>query len=352
MLVLVLALVGDLKKISRQTTALHRLAFCLQASCVSCGQFSHNPDFLPLVRPLLLPVDSHAKSTDRGMAEISSSQRSPERPPLQSTWLVGLRIHRRQQSTTAATSNPASTATAATATSSSSTTTTTATPLATSTATPSSSSRAISPDQLASLDRAVEQSQRLKADFCAIAFDASDHLLRQALVEKYPPPPPPSPSSLFYDYLTVDSLAGSQGSPSVAETTQILLLPVCPWNAYVPALNAILTVASQFHVDHLLYHSLEVTITPEQVQSMRRRLLEHEGVLVVGRGFHDAHQSPHAPLSHGKMERNPLNGLTSPWNTCAFWKVDRLARTGFLTVSDGLVAGMTTTIIAIAIARK
>lgn len=36
----------------------------------------------------------------------------------------------------------------------------------------------------------------------------------------------------------------------------------------------------------------------------------------------------------------PLRGDTAPWNTCAIWNVQKLARTGFLLVSEGIIPGV------------
>nr|VFJ55102.1 MAG: hypothetical protein BECKFW1821A_GA0114235_105122 [Candidatus Kentron sp. FW] len=51
--------------------------------------------------------------------------------------------------------------------------------------------------------------------------------------------------------------------------------------------------------------------------------------MVVGAKISDIHAD-----AAGKV---PLTGLTSPWNTMALWNLGKLAKTGFLTVSDGLL---------------
>lgn len=110
-------------------------------------------------------------------------------------------------------------------------------------------------------------------------------------------------------------------------TDDITIVPVTPWNKFVPALNAILSEASGS--DYCLMMSVETHATSDNVEI----LLQHmdEMTLVVGAVLpgHDFH--PHSI--------QPLNGRTTPWNTLAIWNLAKLSLTGFVLVADGVHPG-------------
>jgi hypothetical protein len=117
-------------------------------------------------------------------------------------------------------------------------------------------------------------------------------------------------------------------------------------NSFVPALNAALGFALDGGFSHVLFLSLEMDLPAPAF----RRLAAHfdpQEDLVVGAAL-EGHQF--------KAGQQPLNGCTSPWNTCALWSVPKLSLTGFLAVSDGLpedrgVAGIEE-VAAIAVAQS
>jgi hypothetical protein len=125
----------------------------------------------------------------------------------------------------------------------------------------------------------------------------------------------------FDDYDLVDTIQQIS-----ANITSLKVLPVTPWNKFVPALNAIVTQAAMEGATHCLFCSAETQTSPESVLL----LLEHmdTDTLVVGAVLpgHD----------YGPKSMQPLNGTTAPWNTLAIWDVAKLSLTGFPLVSEGL----------------
>jgi len=101
----------------------------------------------------------------------------------------------------------------------------------------------------------------------------------------------------------------------------VTVVPVAPWGAFTPALNACLThAASLSDVRSILFQSTEVLASRDTVETLTRTLRASDRTLVVGARL-DAAQ-------------------TFPWNTFAMWDVKKLSRTGFLSVSDGGAAGV------------
>lgn len=96
--------------------------------------------------------------------------------------------------------------------------------------------------------------------------------------------------------------------------------------SFVPALNAALGVALDGGFSHILFLSLETGLPAAAFRRLAAHFDENED-LVVGAAL-EGHRF--------RAGLQPLNGCTSPWNTCALWSVPKLARTGFLAVSDGL----------------
>mmetsp|Transcript_78361 Transcript_78361/g.123414 ORF Transcript_78361/g.123414 Transcript_78361/m.123414 type:complete len:746 (+) Transcript_78361:58-2295(+) len=109
---------------------------------------------------------------------------------------------------------------------------------------------------------------------------------------------------------------------------EIEVLHIPQWGAFVPALNALLGHASKLALKYILFHSLEVTCSPEVLEKMMNHFMT-AGVLVVGPVL-DGHS-----FEEGEQK---LNGRTTPWNTLALWSVRKLAMTGFLNIADGLPA--------------
>lgn len=105
------------------------------------------------------------------------------------------------------------------------------------------------------------------------------------------------------------------------------VVPVAPWQAFVPALNALVAWAAGKRAGHLLLASAETTLEEGSV----RALLCHvdRDTLVAGCALpgHD-----YRPGDGGVA----LGGRTTPWNTCAVWNLAKLALTGFPLVAEGL----------------
>ncbi|KAJ7777798.1 hypothetical protein B0H14DRAFT_2963375 [Mycena olivaceomarginata] len=99
------------------------------------------------------------------------------------------------------------------------------------------------------------------------------------------------------------------------------LLPVEPWNFTVPLNAAVITAQKQTRAKKIVFISVEITVIVEE--------LDH--YLVIGKAL-----DPHTFESSGKDRELEvqLTGLTSPWNTFAIWDLSKLAKTGFLSISD------------------
>lgn len=102
--------------------------------------------------------------------------------------------------------------------------------------------------------------------------------------------------------------------------------PPTPTHSFVPALNAALGLALDGGFSHLLFLSLEMDLPAAAFRRLAAHFDETHD-LVVGAALEGHRFQPGV---------RPLDGCTSPWNTCALWSVPKLARTGFLAVSDGL----------------
>jgi hypothetical protein len=110
----------------------------------------------------------------------------------------------------------------------------------------------------------------------------------------------------------------------------ITVLAVEPWGAFTAALNALVAHAARTGCARLLLQSVETEVTAASVQSLQQHL-DANTDLVVG-GVLPGHTF--------QLGRNNLDGRTTPWNTLALWQVSKLALTGFLGISDGLIAGV------------
>ena len=122
----------------------------------------------------------------------------------------------------------------------------------------------------------------------------------------------------------------SSSTSTKTKTTTLTVLPVTPWGKFVPALNALVQyAASQTDCGKILFCSAETTATTGAVSSLQAALQADTlvaGALLPGHDYKDFTTSPQS-----------LNGRTSPWNTLALWDLRKLALTGFLLVSDGLL---------------
>ena len=126
-----------------------------------------------------------------------------------------------------------------------------------------------------------------------------------------------------------DLVARCQAATQGAETI-VDIIPVDPWGAFTPALNALAAHASKQGCGLALFASVETTFSADTVAALREQLMTHDA-LVVGAAL------PGHDFQEG---RRPLGGRTAPWNTLALWRLDRLCLVGFPLVADGVHAGV------------
>ena len=112
--------------------------------------------------------------------------------------------------------------------------------------------------------------------------------------------------------------------------TPVDVIPVDPWAAFTPALNALAAHASKQGCGLALFASVETTFSSETVAALREQFAKHDA-LVVGAAL---------PGHDFQAGRRPLGGRTTPWNTLALWRLDRLCLVGFPLVADGVHAGV------------
>lgn len=154
----------------------------------------------------------------------------------------------------------------------------------------------------------------------------------------------------------------STAKSSSSSLPVLQVVPVTPWGTFVLALNALLHVAKQDHdADSILFCSAETVVSSAAVQVMLPQLWsptnsddanhatgkeaqqekEEDDTLVVGAVLpgHDYHAPLPSTAAGGSLTVEPiaLSGVTTPWNTLALWNVRKLALTGFLFVSEGLL---------------
>jgi len=119
-----------------------------------------------------------------------------------------------------------------------------------------------------------------------------------------------------------------------ADETIVELLPVQPWNFTVP-LNASIIHAHKLGGSKIAFISLEMTTTADQLSQILT--LWSKETLVIGKALdpHSFGGMSKTVDSHTTVEDFvELTGLTSPWNTFAIWDLSKLAKTGFLVLSD------------------
>ncbi|KAJ3090050.1 hypothetical protein HK102_004821 [Quaeritorhiza haematococci] len=119
------------------------------------------------------------------------------------------------------------------------------------------------------------------------------------------------------------------GSTNGQPADFVKILPVSPHGRMIPPLNALTTYAVKSGFKQILFQSLEVVPAKEEIAKMADEL--DEETLVVGKAF-----NPH----NFNVGEQDLNGLTTPWNTLALWNAEKLAMTGFLLISEGIVNGV------------
>jgi hypothetical protein len=112
--------------------------------------------------------------------------------------------------------------------------------------------------------------------------------------------------------------------------TPVDIIPVDPWGAFTPALNALAAHASREGCGLALFASVETAFSADAVATLKAQLAAHDA-LVVGAVL---------PGHEFQAGRRPLGGRTTPWNTLALWRTDRLCLVGFPLVADGVHTGV------------
>ncbi len=141
-----------------------------------------------------------------------------------------------------------------------------------------------------------------------------------------------------YAYVAVDSTPRFQNycledvirtlaSAINSDSLPLQIIPVTPWNAVVPALNAIASRSAQDGASLCLFCSAETQTSPESMRILIQHMDDND-VLVAG-----------AVLPGHLYQKNSiqsLTGVTTPWNTLAVWNLAKLNLIGFPLVADGL----------------
>lgn len=110
----------------------------------------------------------------------------------------------------------------------------------------------------------------------------------------------------------------------------IELLHVQNWMGYTHPLNMSVERALALNTRKMLFQSIEVDISLDDVEILQTYL--DEKTLVVGGKLNEKHGSEYG--------ENEIHGWNCPWNTLALWDLEKLALTGFLSVSSGNVNGV------------
>ena len=116
----------------------------------------------------------------------------------------------------------------------------------------------------------------------------------------------------------------SDAARKLNQMTGVEAFTVSPWGKWTPALNALLYRAGQLGATEILYQSTEIRLPTEGLHKMQSLLGPR--VLNVGARLEGHEWCP---------GENPLNGFTTPYNTCCLWDVDWLSLLGFLEASNG-----------------
>jgi hypothetical protein len=106
---------------------------------------------------------------------------------------------------------------------------------------------------------------------------------------------------------------------------KIQLFHIHPWISFTQPLNLLVEKALSIGAKELLFQSIEVSIGLKDMLILEKEL--KADTLVVGAKLCDRHGHHH--------ETCTINGWTSPWNTLALWNLEKLALTGFLSISSG-----------------
>ena len=107
---------------------------------------------------------------------------------------------------------------------------------------------------------------------------------------------------------------------------KIEIFHIEPWISYTQPLNLMVEKALCLGAKELLFQSIEVEISLEDMIKLEKHLTKD--TLVVGAKLHNIHGDE-------KQVCTTLDGCNTPWNTLALWNIEKLGLTGFLTISSG-----------------
>eukprot|EP01135_Chromosphaera_perkinsii_P005049 Nk52_evm26s311 gene=Nk52_evmTU26s311 len=131
-------------------------------------------------------------------------------------------------------------------------------------------------------------------------------------------------------------LIGRGDSSFRYKSSVLYIVHIANWVRFVGPLNSLLTLGISEGYRVIGFVSLEVAVDDKAGAKLVNLIANESDTLVVG-----ARLQGHAFFGSFEGRRAPLNGLTSPWNTCAFWDLETLSKTGFLKISDGIYDGET-----------
>jgi hypothetical protein len=108
---------------------------------------------------------------------------------------------------------------------------------------------------------------------------------------------------------------------------KIQFFHIDPWISFTQPLNMLVEKALSMGAKELLFQSIEVEISIDDVEKLESHLT-HCNSLVVGAKLN---------AQHGKNKKGlvALDGWTVPWNTLAMWNIEKLGLLGFLSISSG-----------------
>jgi hypothetical protein len=107
---------------------------------------------------------------------------------------------------------------------------------------------------------------------------------------------------------------------------KIEIFHISPWISFTQPLNLLVEKALSIGAKELLFQSIEVTISLEDMEKLESYLTEDS--LVVGARLHETHGEENQLCT-------TLDGWHTPWNTLALWDIEKLGLTGFLSISSG-----------------
>ncbi|KAI8815344.1 hypothetical protein BJ742DRAFT_13031 [Cladochytrium replicatum] len=108
------------------------------------------------------------------------------------------------------------------------------------------------------------------------------------------------------------------------------ILEISNWGNFIPALNECVRFAAERKAGYICFQSAEVHTTSDEIDALISHLADGH-TLVAGKAFAD---------HDFEIGTQKLDGRTTPWNTLAVWKTEKLALTGFLMVADGVHDGV------------